>query len=372
VNDSTALLLLLVAVYLADCLTWVPPATLGVAQWLGTSRLRRPLRPSHRGRRGFVLAPPWPPQGSLWLAEPWPQGLGPTGILTGLPGGLAPDEPLAWQPWTSWRAVQADGPLLRLHGKVRFRTGTRSQALHLAGLLRDLTDLTPQQRRKRLDQELDRRWDLPALHRTHRHVMQATRRLRTAETILFLGLFALLPALLLTPAIEAWRVLLPALTAMWLGTLVVFEWTVRRAGLAKPAWNQRLTVLLSPLSALRAHDLWTIEALARHDPLALAAALLPRERARPLLARGLAELHWPLAAPARAQSGEDDAWWQKAQILRLERTLAGLGLDPAELLAPPIREDPTSRQWCPRCRSQYEARAQACATCPGVPLQELA
>lgn len=310
--------------------------------------------------------------GTLWVAEPWPEGLGPHGIVTGLADGLAPDDPLDWRDVRDFRDVQVDSAVLTLHGRVILRTASRARAHDLAKLLQDLADLPAAERQGRLDRELDRRWDLPAVRESHARVQRQTRPLRMAETCLFLGVFVLLPVLLLTPAVELWRVLLPLLAGLWLATLAVYEWTVRRSGLPKPVWSQRLTVLLSPMAALRSHDLWTLEALANHEPLALVAAILPRDQARPLLAQGLAHWMWPVSRRLPDDAKEQGEAWRAQQIRRLEAVIRAAGLDPITMRAPPDPEDAASVHWCPRCRSQFGGQAVGCPTCPGVPLQGFA
>ena len=47
-------------------------------------------------------------------------------------------------------------------------------------------------------------------------------------------------------------------------------------------------------------------------------------------------------------------------------------VDPAALLAAPVRTSTSNRSYCPRCRVQYVIAPGACADCPGVPLVELA
>lgn len=197
-------------------------------------------------------------------------------------------------------------------------------------------------------------------------LLRATRSLRVAASVLWFGLVAGAGWLAFGSA-EHETLALVSLGALWLLAVVAGLEARRRllaAGslvrtVAPPSWRDTIVALLSPLSILRLHDLYTKRALEDLDVLAIAAAVLPVERVRPLLREAL----------ARAIHGDGEAGRERAE---LEALAVELGIAPDELLAAPEREGAHAHAYCPVCLAQYvgegDGAQSACESCGGVAL----
>ncbi|HKB17188.1 MAG TPA: hypothetical protein VKF62_14065, partial [Planctomycetota bacterium] len=85
-EELGVLLLVLGAVYLAECVLWVPRGSAAVARRaLGGWRLLFPGRISGNERRGAVLADPLLSAGHVLVVQPWPVSPSPAGVRAGPP-----------------------------------------------------------------------------------------------------------------------------------------------------------------------------------------------------------------------------------------------------------------------------------------------
>lgn len=117
-----------------------------------------------------------------------------------------------------------------------------------------------------------------------------------------------------------------------------------------------------PVAAL--HPLWhASRALyARFEPLAVAAALLPRDRFALLAGRELRRAAFSRSAGPTALA---PAW--DGRTATLEALLRAAGIRQDEALAPPARHADAGA-WCPLCRVQWRPGFDRCDAC-GVPLE---
>lgn len=177
--------------------------------------------------------------------------------------------------------------------------------------------------------------------------------LRVAESALFLAVFGGGATLVWWDAAPD----LPALAAMgstWLTTALFAVLTRRRlAPEARPPWGGFAIGMLSPISAIRLHDVLGKRVFADLDGLAVAAAMLPPGPRAEVMRRAL----------ARATHGRGG---DPAAIAALAEEA---GLDLAALRAAPERDSARALAWCPICRDQFVRYDETCATCGDVPLE---
>src|SRR5438309_919980 len=82
-TDLDLLFLVLAAVYLWECACWVPRGSIAFLTWTERRwRLAPPSIIAGNQRGGFVFAPPFPPLGSILVANPLPVSLSPGAILS--------------------------------------------------------------------------------------------------------------------------------------------------------------------------------------------------------------------------------------------------------------------------------------------------
>jgi hypothetical protein len=136
-------------------------------------------------------------------------------------------------------------------------------------------------------------------------------------------------------------------------------------------FTQFLIVLLSPASAIRAHDVLARPLLEGFHPVAIARLFCTQARFFAMAGEFLRELRFPALprCPCREPTAAETERFASAIALRaLERFLRRNQMDPQELLQSPMRADQTSRSFCPRCLAQFTAVTGICQDCGGVAL----
>jgi hypothetical protein len=166
----------------------------------------------------------------------------------------------------------------------------------------------------------------------------------------------------------------PWLLGLLVAQMGMIAWLFRRAHRAlfpdekEARWTATLTIVLSPLVAIRANDIALRELFSLYHPLAVAQTLCSEKYFREMASRTLRELHFPLpSAVAPGTPAHDAEDWNRAALLRsVERFVADCGTPPKELLGPPARESPLCLSFCPRCCNQYRFADGTCPDCGGV------
>jgi hypothetical protein len=193
---------------------------------------------------------------------------------------------------------------------------------------------------------------------------------------LFLYLLLLVPVLIWQVGLKrTWLGLLVGLLALTSTTALLFRRAHR--SLYPEAEDDRfthvLTVLLSPATAIRAHDLLSRGLLETFHPLAVIQAFCPPGTFRAHAEKVLLDIRFP-AGPVTAAGGPEAEAVRRISrsVLQaaVEAFLRQSGIDPEELVKPPVPADDTCRAYCPRCRAQFIRRDGTCPDCVGVALVE--
>lgn len=257
------------------------------------------------------------------------------------------------------------------HKTVRPRRGlavrmpSPTHAADLAERLRELRELSAEQRAKRL-QAWRRRADLKALRRRLGVVRDFRRPLEwlclTLSFLTFAGLPATLYLTSSAPLLVAVLLTLAAGHVLVLVEAVGLLRRLRRQGIARIR-GVLTPLFLSPPAALRAPVTLTRDTFPGYDDLTMAAALLPRAE---LLALARRELH---GADYALTSGSEPEWswfWQDRRD-HLVDLLGEVGVSEGEALAAPARCDADSERYCPLCLGEYRSGVESCEDC-GLPL----
>jgi hypothetical protein len=125
-------------------------------------------------------------------------------------------------------------------------------------------------------------------------------------------------------------------------------------------WQHALTFALSPLSAIRANDVLLRDLFCQFHPLAVARIIMSEKEFQSEAERELRESRY---GRTRARSGEGGQ-------LALDGFIRQAGLEPDELLKPPLRQSLNSCTYCPLCLSQFVIDEGECPDCIGVQLQK--
>ena len=381
-SDVQLLFLVLAVLYAWECACWVTRGTVVFRSWLGRAWHSSPpstLLGNQRG--GFTFAHPLPPLGALFTAETFPLALSPNAVLTesagGVTSGARSGQDETCFPWERIERVEADGRKLLVNDALLLKAASPMMAAHLAQLLRKLKQAKAVERESLLRHALREQVDISRLETRWREFRDSTCTLRWVTNALFAYLFVLAPAVIWRLGFQSsWLPLLVCLLGLTLTTAIVFH---RAHKVLYPtAEDERFThfliILLSPATAIRANDILSRPLLENCHPLALAKRFCSPRQFRLLAENFLRELHY--SAPNRREStgplaAETAQYWRMALQKDLEQFLKVNGLDPAQLLQPPVPADATSLAYCPRCLQQFSTREGKCEDCGGLALLPL-
>ncbi|MEJ7728520.1 MAG: hypothetical protein WKG00_04835 [Polyangiaceae bacterium] len=368
----------LVAVYLLECLVWVPRGAVAfVAGAAGRARLVFPSRTFSTPRGGVIIGRLLPGTLSTFVVPQWPLSMDARGVLGWVAECLAGDERAlhtgAYWRWEDMpridadlRKVVVDGETLALLPSARFATD-------VAAILREVRALPEAERPVRLEAIRRRLFDVAAVQRRIAELETGTTSLRLASACVAAIVFCGLPLLTLRFGLErAWPL---ALAAVYLPSWVVTVLFVRAHHRISPharleRWGNAALCALLPLSAVRATDALARTLLHGLHPLAVGVAVLDRPELERFVAALLRDAHHP-RHPVCSADAEEAAQVEAAHRMAMrglvEEAARSAGLDPAAVLRAPEPEEGTSG-FCPRCLAQYQAAGTRCEDCGGVPL----
>ncbi|MCB9558716.1 MAG: hypothetical protein H6707_21545 [Deltaproteobacteria bacterium] len=337
------LLFILVVVYLLECAVWVPPQATGVRRRLfGGARLLRARQPTARYQRAVLWGQVWPPLFSAIPTERLPFAV--TVERLTLIDGRELDRAAAAR-------ASAEGTRLRV-GRAQLVLCSRRLAGRCAAFLRRWAGADQSARVEAIGELLDARFDLAETRQAFAEHRRRSWALRTIACVQLLLLFAGAYLLIATRWRVYWLPVLAALGALWVLIFVLFAFARRSLAAAlRPDWSYLLLVGLSPISALRAHDLLARESISDRHPLTAALALGASSQAIAEPARRfLVDAHL-----LRHAASETLRTWGATLAERISELVGRHGLDVERLLEPPERETESVIGYCPRCLSQYQS-----------------
>jgi hypothetical protein len=106
-------------------------------------------------------------------------------------------------------------------------------------------------------------------------------------------------------------------------------------------------------------------------PLAAARVLLPQDTFRTFARRCLLDVRHPInpACPDEdPQRRATEEWFRARLATAFARFLRDQGVDPENLVQPPVPEEEISRSFCPRCDREHLIEEGECSACH-LPLQ---
>lgn len=360
---------LLGVLYLSECVRTAGPFTVAVRSHLpGVFGAVRAWRPSQRGGRTFVFATPWPPLGTLYVADELPFVAGPSGVSFRPPrdeGWALPDAGWVHVPWAERARIRIDERTIRVDDRVVARLGSKRSAQAIASFLDRASASDPV---RAIDALLEARHDLAAIRDRLAAFRRSARALRVATNGLLLSTLVAVTMLVTTLDVRRWTAAGVVLVVFWIATLVL----AIRAGRTLPQGCRvdrvrRITQSLWPLGLVRALDDVSTEVAGDFDPLALE-VVTTKQRAAASLRRWLRELAHPLVAETEAapEVASDEAWFRKRIEQHVRALAKELSIAPEVDVAP--KWDGGSEAWCPRCHEQYARAGEDCLRCRGVRL----
>ncbi len=383
-GDLQSLLLVLVVIYLAECVVWVRRGAVAfVSGWSLAKHRWRLWQPDGiiGNQRGAVcFANPLPPLGAVTLGQPLPLSVSADAVFAYTAACLNP----GWRPAQSARFVrfadiqeiEREGKRVLVNGRVFLNTASTSAARRLVSWLRRLKETPAPQRDAAIRQSLADGFCAEKVHERLDAFARLARPIRALSNSLLVVLFVLGPA-------AVWRfglahtvwVLVPALLAHTVTIAILFRRAYRRLYPQDgDEWfTPFLTMLLAPPSAIRANDVLGRHLLEDFHALAVAQVLCPPRSFREFARRTLLDLRYPMLPacpvgdPAMTATEHE---FRAALRNEAERFVVSHGLELGELLRPPAPSEPVNTAYCPRCGAQFVTEAGVCGDCGGRPLEQ--
>lgn len=377
-GDVESLLLVLVAIYLAECIVWVRRGSVLFINWWGGGRwtVRQPGGTLANQHGAALLVNPLPPLGTIFAGHQPAVSVTVEGVLDHTTACLNP----TWRPPSSGKLVRfneireiaRDGRDLFINGEFFLKATSPFVARRLAKWLRGLKELPVVQRQAAIDQHLRSLFDEEKLRERMAAFEKRSRTLRALGNSLFLLLYAISPLLV-------WR--FGFLNVVWhlLAALLVHTFAIgllfrhQHAKLFPEASAERftsfLTMLLAPPSAIRAVDVLSKHLLEDFHALALAKALLTEDRFQAFARHVLLDLRHPMYPLAEdGIAAEMDSEFRDRLRQHAESFIRDGGGNVETLLGPPMKTEAVHTAFCPRCHAQFVAIDSSCADCGGRPV----
>ena len=377
IGEGPTLLLILVLLYLSECVIWVKRESVAFVSAWG-SRWRLSVPPSWLGNAngGLLLLNPLPPGGRVFLSHLLPVSISPSGIcafnLQTLPSEAhSPYQSGEFLPFSKIKDAGSDGAYLIINKEKFTKCATAKQAHALAKLTSSLAKASASKR-----ENLARAWVVKqfAADEATTVLQESEKLIRPIQqmgVILFLFLFVLTPGIAfvygLSPLIIPVAIVMVAF-AVQIG--IMFHRAHKKLYPAESSerLESLVKMILCPPVSIRAADVLTRNLLSEYSPIVLA-SVLPGSGETQFVRGVILDLKHPLKHEVVDETAAQAITWTAKEQLNvcLEQVKKGRYLKPEELLAPAQREE-NSVSYCPRCRCQFVVSEGECPDCPGVKL----
>jgi len=368
-NELQLLFLVLAALYLWECIHWLPRGSVACLTWLGKKWcVRRPGQFSGNQHGGIVLAWPLPPLGSIVAGNPLPFTLSPQGLSGGKLNGLLP--------LAGINTVETRGRKVYLNGKPAFKFPTQTYAVLVTRQLLELKNEKPDRRGAAIEKMVQSMFDTKAIETRWKEFKGRTRNIQWLGNGLFFYLFCYAPAMIYRFGLV--RTWLPLLIGMLAFTISLAIMCYRVHKYFFPAadddrFTHFITVLLAPATAMRGRDFLSRRLLETYHPLAVVGEFCTPQAFRAFAEKTLRDLRYtitPSYSDKEVARKEAEIFSRQTLLRTMENFLRRNKLDPDELCGAPKREE-TCQSFCPRCLTQFTTIDGQCADCGGVPLVAL-
>ena len=376
-SEGQTLLLILILLYLTECLIWVKRESVAFVSRMG-GRWRLTVPPSWLGNAngGILFLNPLPPAGRVFLSHLSPISISPSGIcaynLQTLPSeARSPGQTGHFLPFNKITRSTTDGVYLLVNDERFAKCATARQATTLAKLIGEMAKASAAKRERLARNWISKQFAVDDAAVRLREGNAIIKPMRALSLILFLFLFVATPVLvrsfglirLITP-VAAVMVMLAVLSG------ILFYRAHKQLFPAESSerFENLVKMILCPPVSIRAPDIITRNLLAEYSPIVVA-SLLTGSNEQQFVRAFILDLQHPLKHEVSDETAEKTIAWTAAEQLNicLDQVKAGDYLKPEDLLAPAQREG-NSISYCPRCRCQFVVSAVECPDCPGVAL----
>jgi hypothetical protein len=349
--------LVLIALWLWECLHFLPPGGAYVTLARPRARVRR--------RAGLFLASPWPLRLGFALdGLPFEAtaerviGAGPLSLLAAT-GGLRAERALAWE------RAEADGALVKLAGKPLLRASSEASASRIAGVICDIARMAPEQRIAGAHAALRAALASDGAEARIARVRRATLPHRALAALSLAGIALGLPALALGSQVawdSIWQNTWPAWVALHALGVAALAYAESRLGAPGRA-GRLLRAALYPPTQWRSSSELAGAALGDLHPLVVVRSAAEGGTFTAWARSALAECEYPrFAAEVPAADAAERRGALSGRRAELAAFFARAGVADA-ITAPPLRRDAGASSYCPRCFEEFVAADWVCTDC---------
>jgi hypothetical protein len=382
-GELESLLLVLIVLYVIECLVWVRRGLVGfINPWFpapGTGRAWHPGTTLGNAHGAICLANPLPPFGAVFLGQQWPISLSAEGALAFNSACLNP----TWRPrqtgqfipFDAMQTVARDGRKVLVNGSIFVQASSPGTARAMVKLLQDLRQIPAVKRSDAIRSALEASFDLDDARERLALFRRTSRIVRLGAISLFAFLYLIAPAVIAGYGLSTW---------VWPIVIILLAHTITIAFLFRRAYHQLfpkgdderftpfLTMLLAPTSAIRAADVLSKPLFEPFHALMVARLLLPDLAFRNFARQALRDLRNPMlpgCPNTDATAVQTDKWFREATRQIAENFVAAAGLKVDDLLEPAAPAESAMRAYCARCDAQFLTLDALCVDCGGRPVQ---
>src|SRR5215216_657846 len=378
-SEGQTLLLILILLYLSECLIWVKRESVAFVSRMG-GRWRLTVPPSWLGNAngGILFLNPLSPAGRVFLSHLSPTSISPSGIcaynLQTLPSeARSPGQTGHFLPFNKITRSTTDGAYLLVNDERFAKCATAKQAKTLAKLIDEMMKASASKRERMARTWISKQFamdDAAALLREGNAIIEPMREL---SLILFLFLFVVTPLLVSSFGLTGLIIPVAAVMVILAVLIAILFYRAHKQLFpteASERFEHLVKMILCPPVSIRAPDILTRNLLADYSPIAVA-SLLTGAGEQQFVRAFILDLQHPLKHEVSDETAEETIRWTAAEQLNLclDQVKSGRYLTREELSAPAQREE-NSIAYCPRCRCQFVVSAIECPDCPGVELVE--
>jgi hypothetical protein len=376
-SEGQTLLLILILLYLTECLIWVKRESVAFVSRMG-GRWRLTVPPSWLGNAngGILFLNPLPPAGRVFLSHLSPISISPSGIcaynLQTLPSeARSPGQTGHFLPFNKITRSTTEGVYLLVNDERFAKCATARQARTLVTLIGEMAKASAAKRERLARNWISKQFAVDDAAARLREGNAIIKPMRALSLILFLFLFVVTPVLVSSFGLI--RLITPVAAVMVMLAVLIGILFYRAHKQLFPAesserFENLVKMILCPPVSIRAPDIITRNLLAEYSPIVVA-SLLTGSDEQQFVRAFILDLQHPLKHEVSDETAEKTIAWTAAEQLNicLDQVKAGDYLKPEDLLAPAQREG-NSISYCPRCRCQFVVSAVECPDCPGVAL----
>lgn len=377
-SEGQVLYSVLILIYLSDCIIWVGAGSVLLStSWYGRWRVTRGYHSLGNDSGRISLLHPLPFLNKALLCHWMPIAISPEGICASsfqkshAVNASARGEALTYE---QIAGAKANGRYLLLNGSRFAKCSSEAQAQSIGELIRRLVRMSMREREACIRQYCSSRFRRKDASRRIQQVETFTKRILPICSIFFILLFIITP--LAVTFFGLIRLIIPIAAGMICFAIVITLRFSRAHKVLFPHWSESrishaLKMCLCPISAIRAVDILSLNALTDFHPI-LVARLQDSPDTREFIRTSIFELSHPLQWGIKdSQALGIISWYAAAELTALERYLEREGESIDEYCLPPPQES-QSVAYCPRCLCQFTTHWDECPDCPGIELMSFA